>query len=67
MVYARQSKNHVANTNRVIFEPLLPFTRGKRKVRSGAVFEVHIFVTGFEVAIFIARIRQISINEQPKR
>ena len=66
MVYSRQRKNHVPDTNRVGFEPFLPFTRGKRKVRSGTVFEVHAFVTGFEVAVFIARFRRISVNEQPK-
>ena len=49
------------------FEPFSPFTRGKGKVRSGTVFEVHAFVSGFEVAVFIARFRRISVNEQPKR
>ena len=53
-------------TNHAGFEPFLLFTRGKRKVRSGIVFEVH-FLTGFEVAVFIARFRWISVNEQPKR
>ena len=53
MVYARQSKSHKLNTNRVDSEPFLPFTRGKRKVQSGTVFEAHALVTGFEVAIFI--------------
>ena len=67
MVYARQSKNHVPNTNRIGFEPFLPFTREKRKVRGGTIFEVHAFVTGFEVAVFIARFRRIMVNEQPKR
>ena len=50
MVYARQSKNHVPNTILAGFEPFSPFTRGKRKVRSGTVFELHAFVSGFEVA-----------------
>ena len=67
MVYARQRKNHVRNINRVGFEPFLPFTRGKGKLRSGAVFEVHAFVSGFKVAAFFARFRRISVNEQPKR
>ena len=67
MVYTRQRKSHVANTILAGFEPFLPFTRGKRKVRSGTVFEVHAFVTGFEVAVFIARFRRISVNKQPKR
>ena len=66
MVIARQSKNHVPNTNFAGFEPFLPFTGGKRKVQSGTVFEVHTFVTGFELAVFIARFRRISVNEQPK-
>ena len=43
------------NTNRIGFEPFLPFTRGKQYVRNGAVFEVHAFVTGLEVTVFIAR------------
>ena len=56
------------NMNLADFELFLPFTRGKRKMRSGTVFEVHAFViTGFEVTIFIACFRQISVNEQPKR
>ena len=67
MVYARQRKSHVLNTNLAEFEPFLPFTREKQKVRSGTVFEVHAFVSGFEVAVFIARFRWISVNEQPKR
>ena len=45
----------------------LLITHGKRKVQSGTVFEVHAFVTGFEVAVFIVRFRRISVNEQPKR
>ena len=55
------------DTNLAGFKLFLPFTRGKRKVRSGTVSEVHTFVTGFEVAVFIARFRRISVNEQPKR
>ena len=66
MVYARQSTNHVPNTNRAGFEPFLPFTQGKQKARSGTVLKVHAFVTGFEVAVFIACFRQISVNKQPK-
>ena len=46
------------------FEPFLPFTREKRKGRSGTIFEVHAFVTGFEVAVFIALFHRISVNEQ---
>ena len=53
--------------NHISFEPFLPFTRGKRKVQSDTVLEVHAFVTGFEVAVFIACFRRISVNEQPKR
>ena len=55
MVDARQSKSHVPNTDCASIEPFLPFTRGKRKVRSGTVFKVYAFVTGFKVAVFIAR------------
>ena len=67
MVYPRQTKNRVLYTILAGFEPFLPFTQGKRKVRSGTVFEVHAFVTGFEVAILIVRFCRISVNEQPKR
>ena len=59
--------NHVSNTNRIGFEPFSPFTREKRNVRSGTVFEVHAFVTGFKLPFTTARFRRISVNEQPKR
>ena len=50
------------------FELFLPFyIQGKRKVQSGTIFELHAFVTGFEVAVFIERFRRISVNEHPKR
>ena len=67
MVYARQSQNNVPNTNRLGFDPFLLFTLGKQKVRSGTVFEVHAFITGFKVAVFIASFCRISVNGQPKQ
>ena len=53
VVYAKQSKNHMPNTNLVGLYHFLLFTRGKRKVQRGTVIEVHAFVTGFKVTIFI--------------
>ena len=49
------------------FRPFLPFTKGKQKVRSGIIFEVNAFVTGFKVAVFGACFRQNGVNKQPKR
>ena len=37
------------------------------KVQTGTIFEVHVFASKFEVAVFIVHFHWISVNEQPKQ